>query len=438
VTIVAPHTAGPVIIVETSADTPLVWFDVAIRGGAAADPRGVEGLHRHAALLARRGAGRRDRAELDETLDSLGAALDVGVSRDAVSVSGLALSRHLDSVIDLAADVLAEPRFSEDEHARLLRETPQVLDEVRDDDSALATRWFDWLCSPGHSYGRTSLGTETSLTRIDRASAVEIWRREVTADNLVIGLAGDVDDATAARIVTRLTERLPASGRPAIDVNATSAAPPAPARGRRTILVDKPDRTQAQLRVGHLSVRYGDPDTAPLAIAEAVFGGMFSSRLMQEIRVKRGWSYGAGCALRRSRLPHWFEIWMAAGIDVAGPAVALTLELFADYASKGPTDDEVDFARSYLVGSMPFHVATARQRMQLAVRDAVFELPPGYTARLPEALGALAADDVRAACRRQLRPEDVVTVAVTTAEQARAALGAAGGGTLTVVDHDEY
>jgi zinc protease len=436
----------PVVIIESSVDTPLVWFDVSIRGGAAADPRGIEGLHRHAALLARRGAGRRDRAELDETLDNLGAALDVGVSRDAVTLSGLALSRHLEAVVELAADILAEPRWSEDEHARLLRETPQVLDEIRDDDSALATRWFDWVCTPGHSYGRTSLGTEASIAAIERTAAMELWRREVVADNMVIGLAGDIDEAAAARIVARLIERLPASSSagsdrvvlerggalPGID-SGVVAAP-----GRRVILVDKPDRTQAQLRIGHLSIRYGEPDTAALALAEAIFGGMFSSRLMQEIRVKRGWSYGAGCALRRSRLPHWFEIWTAAGIDVAGPAVALTLELFAEYAANGPTDDEVDFARSYLVGSMPFHVATARQRMQLAVRDAVFELPSGFTARLPEELGALAASDVRAACRRCLRPESTVTVAVTTADQARAALEAASAGALTVVDHDEY
>ncbi len=424
----------PTVIVEPSPDTPLVWFDVAIRGGASTDPLGVEGLHRHAALLARRGAGTRDRAQLDETLDSLGAALDVGVSRDSVSVSGLALARHLDAVVDLAADMLAEPRFGHDEHARLLRETPQVLDEIRDDDSALATRWFDWLCCPGHAYGRTSLGTEASLGRIERTAAIACWQREVVADNLVIGLAGDIDEASAARIVTRLTERLPATSPRDATLEVPAAAPP----GRRVFLVDKPDRTQAQLRIGHLAARYGAPDTAEIALAEAVFGGMFSSRLMQEIRVKRGWSYGAGCALRRSRLPHWFEIWMAAGIDVAGSAVALTLDLFADYAAHGPTDDEVDFARSYLIGAMPFHVATARQRMQLAVRDAVFDLPPGFTAKLPEALGALAADDVRAACKRQLRPEDVVTVAVTTAEQAGPALANAGGGGLTVVAHDEY
>jgi predicted Zn-dependent peptidase len=129
---------------------------------------------------------------------------------------------------------------------------------------------------------------------------------------------------------------------------------------------------------------------------------------------------------------------MAAGIDVAGSAVALTLDLFADYAAHGPTDDEVDFARSYLVGAMPFHVATARQRMQLAVRDAVFDLPSGFTAQLPEAFGALTATDVRAACKRHLRAEDAVTVAVTTAEQAGPALASAGAGALTVVDHDAY
>jgi zinc protease len=428
---------GPVVITEASPDTPLVWFDVSIRGGASADPLGVEGLHRHAALLARRGAGTRDRAALDEKLDSLGAALDISVSRDSVTLSGLALSRHLDEVIGLAADVLAEPLFSEEEHARLLRETPQVLDEIRDDDSALATRWFDWLCCPSHPYGRTSLGTEGSLLRIDRASALELWKREVVANNLVIGLAGDIDEATAARVVQRLTERLPRGNRPTTIVDDIGIETDGHT-GRRLILVDKPDRTQAQIRIGHLALRYGHPDTAAIAIAEAALGGMFSSRLMQEIRVKRGWSYGAGCALRRSRLPHWFEIWTAAGIDVAGPCVGLTLELFADYAAKGPSDDEVDFARSYLVGAMPFHVATARQRMQLAVRDAVFELPAGYTAKLPESLAQLSAADVRAACARHLRPDDTVTVAVTTAAQAQDALGAAKAGPLTVVGHDEY
>jgi len=427
---------SPLVIVEPSHDTPLIWFEVSVRGGAAADPIGVEGLHRHAALLARRGAGTRDRTMLDDTLDGLGAMIDVGTSRDAISLSGLSLARHLDAVIDLAADILAEPRFAEDEHARLLRETPQVLDEIRDDDHALATRYFDWLCAPGHPYGRTALGTETSIARIERSAAIDLWKREVVTGNLVIGLAGDVDEATAAKCAARLTARLGkgATTGTIIDASSVGEAP----RGRRLILVDKSDRTQAQLRIGHQSVRYGHPDTAALTVAEAIFGGLFSSRLMQEIRVKRGWSYGASCAFRRARLPHWFEISTAAGIEVSAAAVSLTLDLLADYAKNGPTDEEVEFATSYLVGAMPFHVATARQRMQLAVRDAIFDLPTGYTANLTAQLSQLTPGDVRAACARNLRPEDAVTIAVTTAENAEASLAAAGAGPMTVVEHDEY
>src|SRR5688500_8053185 len=318
--------AQPIAIVEASPDTPLVWFDVAIRGGASTDPRGIEGLHRHAALLARRGAGSRDRAALDETLDSMGAAIDISVSRDAVTLSGLSLSRHLDAVIELCADILAEPQLSEEEHARLLRETPQVLDEIRDDDSALATRWFDWVCCPGHPYGRTALGTDSSLAKIERAAALAVWKRAVVPDNLVIGLAGDIDEAAAQKIVDRLLARLPQVARPTISL----AAPTAPLSQRRVILVDKTDRTQAQLRIGHQSIQYGDPQTAAFAVGEAILGGMFSSRIMQEIRVKRGWSYGASCSLRRSRLPHWFEVATAVGIEHAGPSITLTLDLLAD------------------------------------------------------------------------------------------------------------
>ncbi len=425
---------GARLFVESSGDTPLVWFEVCALGGAVLDPVGLEGLSRHAGMLARRGAGTRDRAALDEALDSLGAALDVGVGRDTVTLSGLALTRNLDAVVDLAADILAAPRCEDAEHERLLRETPQVLDEIRDDDASLATRWFDKECAPGHAYARTSIGTATSVPRLQREAAATQWRALFVPANLVIGVAGDIDEAGARALAARLIERLP-----------DGAVPPAPvldgvaaARGRRVVLVDKADRTQAQLRLGHLGPRWGDADTAALLLLETAFGGMFSSRLMQEIRVKRGWSYGAGCSLRRSRGPHWLEMWMATAIEVAGDAVTLTLDMYADLAARGLTADEVDFARGYLVGSMPFHLATARQRMQLAVRDASFGLPWDYTATLPARLAEIGVPEVRAAAARHLRPDDVVTVAVTTAADAGDALAGAGAGPVQIVAHDAY
>ena len=420
-------------ITERSSDAPLVWIDVAIGGGAAADPIGAEGLHRHAALLARRGAGDRDRRAFDEALDSLGAAIDVTIGRDSVTLSALALTRNAAPVAALLADILAAPGFADDEHARLGRESPQLLDEVRDDDAALATRWFDREVCPGHPYARTALGTEASLAALDRAAAAALWRREVAVDNLVIGIAGDVSEAGAAQLAAALTERLPARAE-----RSPVVVPPAPDGGpARVVLVDKAERTQAQLRFGHVGPRYGEPDTAALLALETGFGGMFSSRLMQEIRVKRGWSYGAGCGLRRSRHRHWFELWMATGIEVAAAATELTYALFADLAEHGLTDQELALARSYLTGSLPFQLATARQRMQLAVRDALFELPIGYTAGLPARLAELSAAEVRAAASRHLDPARLITVAVTTAAAVRAGF-AAQPRPVTEVAYDAY
>ncbi len=422
------------VFVESSADAPLVWIEVAIRGGAAADPFGLEGLHRHAGLLARRGAGGRDRAAFDETLDRLGAAIDVGVGRDSTTLSAVTLTRNLDEVVGLCADVLAAPAFAVVEHERLRRETPQVLDEIRDDDASLVSRWFDRECAPGHAYARTSLGTDASLPRLELELARATWQREVVPDNLVIGVAGDIDEARARAIAERLTDRLTSRAVPAPpDVEGVDPAP-----GRRVVLVDKPERTQAQLRLGHLGPRFGDEDTAALVLLETGFGGMFSSRLMQEIRVRRGWSYGAGCMLRRSRGRHWLEMWMATAIDVAGDAVKTTLDLFADVAAKGLDADETALARAYVVGSMPFHQATARQRMQIAVRDAVYGLPAGYTISLPGRVAELGQADVAVAAARWLKPASVVTVAVATAATAQTALAAAGAGPVDVLEYDAY
>ncbi len=406
------------VFVEAAHDAPLVWFDITMYGGAAFDPAGIEGLHRHAALWARRGAGSRNRQTLDEYLDQLGASLEVGVGRDSVTMSGVALTRTIDRVIDAACDILAAPRFDHDEHARLLRETPQLIDEVRDDDGALATRWFDYRCCPGHPYGRTALGTEASLRRITVDNAAAAWRRLVATNNIVIGIAGDVDEARAQQLGQRILAHLPAGEKMGAPPDTWTRLP-----GMRTTIVDKPARTQAQIRIGHLTPSYR-PDQAPaIAIAEAALGGMFSSRLMQEIRVKRGWSYGAGCGFRRSRISHWFEAWMATGIEVAVPAVKLTRDILRDFAENGPNDEEIDLARSYLVGALPFQRATARQRMQLAVRDTVMSLPSNFAAHLSAAIAATTGAEVRQACRDFLAPDDLATVIVTTGESIQDTIG---------------
>jgi zinc protease len=419
---------------EAAGATPIVWFTAALRGGAGLDPVGREGLTRHAAELARRGAGDLGRAELDAAVDELGASLEVDVDRDSIALSGMALARTLPRLLELAAAVLGRPRLELAEHEQLVRETRHELDDLRDDDSSLADRFFNLRCAPGHPYGRTTLGTEATLAAIDLAAAREQRARLWSRDRLVVGFAGAIDPAAARDAADGLAEAIGGAGSPPLpELTSVESAP-----GLRIYVVDKPARSQCQMMLGHTGPRYGTGDFTALLPFETAFGGMFSSRLMQEIRVKRGWSYGAGCRLHRARIGSWFRIHLAPTAEVAADALRLVLDLYADVAANGLTDAEVDFARGYLTGSLALGRQTARQRMRQQLQHDLLGMPADYLPTLGQRIAAVSAADVRAAAARWLRPADVCVVVVATASQLVPRLEALGLAVTEVLPHDSY
>lgn len=432
---------APYLIFERATDVPIVWFEFALPAGAAAEPIGAEGLMRHVAQLMRRGTAARSRAALDAALDDLGATVDFSVDKDAFAVSGVCLAEHLLEVVDLAAEMIATPRLAEEEHAQLVRESCAYLDDLRDDDASLATRFFDLHVAPGHPYARTSMGTAASLTGLSietvRATSAQIC----ATDNAILGIAGHVDDTTASQVSATLADALAR----AVRAHATRstpwprpASPPPAPTGRRLIVVDKPERSQSQVRIGHVGPGYGSDDAITFAVIENAFGGTFSSRLTQEIRVANGWSYGAGCVLKRSRMPHWFTLYCAPALEVTTPALSRMLEMYEELHRDGLRADEVEFAKDYLIGSLPFHRATARQRMGQAVRGRLVGLPDDYFDRLAGKLAAVTVEDTRRVIETYCRPADVLSLVVTSADQLAGQLAESGAGPMTVVDYESY
>lgn len=427
-------TRGARLLVESQHDLPMVWVQVAIRGGAAGDPSGGDGFHHHLVSLSRRGAGGRTRLALDTELDELGASLECWAHRDAMMLSGLCLRRNLDRLCTIMADILAEPILAPEEHHKLIRETVRGLDEVRDDDGQLVIRFFHRDCLPGHPYARTVRGTEASLAAIDLDQIRAAQRRAVVPENLIIGFAGAIDDSESQRYCDRLLSRLPGDAAPPLPALITLERP----RGRRVLVVDKPARQQSQIAIGHIAPRFGVEDTAALVLIEAVFGGMFTSRLMQEIRVKRGWSYGASCHWYRSRGPHWFNIHLAPQSEVTGDALAFTLTMLEALAERGLTDEELAFGKRYLAGNLAFQRATARRRLELAIKGQIFGLEDGFAERLPERLAGVSQGQTAAAAARWLHPDDTLSVVVATADDVLPSLDTVASATPRVVPYDSY
>ncbi len=421
-------------VAELSGATPLAWISLAFPGGAAWDPTGLEGLAHHTGELARRGAGTRSRAELDAALDQMGASLDAGTNRDSLGLNGTCLSRHLPDVFAAALDVLCSPKMADDEHEKLVRETAGELDEVRDDDQSLAMRFFSLHVAPGHAYARAMLGTDGSLPRLSVELARDHHRRSVTRAGAIFGVAGDVEPALADELAARLEATLP--DRPAL-APADLSVPEIPG-GRRLIVVDKPQRTQSQILFGHVGPRFGSDESVDLLPVETAFGGMFTSRLMQAIRVERGWSYGASCKLQRSRGPHWFTIQLAPSAEVTPDALALALSMYEELCASGIRDDELEFAKGFLRGNHAFSRATPRQRLGDSMREVLCDLPRGFHERLPERIAEVTPTRARSAIDRCLSSRDLCVVVVATADAMLPRLERFGFDSVQVVAHDSY
>lgn len=420
-------------ILEPAFDTPLVSFQIANRVGSAHEATGSEGLICHTTELSLRGAGSLDRRALDESIDSLGAGLGFGLRRDYVSLRGNCLERHLDALFDLALQVLTTPRFDDEEHEKLRRETLYDLDELRDDDSSLAHRFFTKHCHPGHPYCRTALGTAESLASLKLPELRGLYPRLMHSSELVLGVAGPLSESRVQSLADKIPQTQDCEPLPS-----THLKTPTYNAGRRLILVDKPERQQCQIVLGHLVPAYGTEDHELLRIAETAFGGMFTSRLMQEIRVKHGWSYGAQCAMHRARGQHYLHVSLAPNAEQCTKALGRSLEMFEELAEQGLSQDEFDFTRSYLIGSSAFTRATALQRLFRKVQEDIFDLAKGFADGFPDRLEARTCDEVNQALLRCLKPKELCVVVVASAQTMRAKLETLNFDSVEVVDYRSY
>ncbi len=408
---------APKVLVETSQALPIVSMTISTRTGSTADPVALEGLSRITQRLVRRtGAGLTTEA-LDERIDTLGASVSVECGHSSASVHGAVIGRSLDAYADLLVDILAKPSLATDELGKLKRETLAELIEARDHDRELSSRWFRQKLYDGHPYGRPTAGTPTSVEKITGADVAATYGRAFSPKNLVFAFAGAIDEQTAHAIAARMVDVLPRNEPPS-DVVAEPSQPP----GRHMVFVDKPERTQTQIMIGCLGTHAHDPDHVALHVGNTIFGGTFTARLMKEVRSKRGWSYGAYSNLPYDRKRRGFSLWTFPKASDAAACVALELSLLTKWWEGGVTPRELAWAQRYLVRSHAFAIDTASKRVGQLLDEEIYDLPTRYHADYLEHVRAVTLEDVNAAIRKRITPENLIFSVVGTASEIKGAI----------------
>jgi zinc protease len=368
--------------------------------------------------MLRRGCGALDAEAFEAELDRLGAELWLDAQASTFAIHGTVLRRNLQGFVGLLERMLTAPRFEPAEVDRLRREIEAQRVEVLDSDDTLARLAFRRTMLVGHLYARPLGGTAETLARVDMESLRAHHARAFPRAGMTMGFAGAVTRAEAEEVAARLLHAMPAA---ADDPTLSVPAVP-PLVGRGLVLVEKAERTQTQLLVGTRGSHPHDADHVPLSVGVAVLGGTFTSRIVKEIRSKRGWSYSTSARISVERIRTSLVLSAQPGVADAGPCLGLMVALLGDWVARGITARELVSIRKYLVRSSVFDRDTAQKRMQRAVDEHVLELGPGYYDRWLAGVVSASLEEINEAIRHRIEPNALRTVAVCTTSEARSAL----------------
>jgi len=393
---------------------PVLGAAVVLPTGCLWDPPGKEGLAYLTGQMLTRGAGDMSREAIADEVDFLGATLSATVGRKSMTVSGDVLSRNLDAYQGLVARVVAEPTFPAEELEKLKRLTIAEIRQVIDNDAALGNRHYARALFTDHPYGRPLKGTPETVAAITRDDVVAFYRQHVRSQSAFVAAAGDVTEARLADFASATVGRLESGGSPPLVV-----PPPRAIEQSQVVLVDKPERTQTQVFIGHLSVHSRHPDYTALHIANTYFGGTFTSKLTQEIREKRGWSYSAYSALSTDRHLGSLTLRFGPAVKDTLPAIQLARDLLQEFKDKGPSDDDIAFAKGYLVKSHPFSIDTPGRQLNERLMARLQGRPDRFVDEYMASVEAVDADAVREAVAKHIHPDRMVVAVVCTADDLR-------------------
>ncbi|HET6346829.1 MAG TPA: insulinase family protein, partial [Myxococcota bacterium] len=411
----------------------MVRFLVATRDGATQDPPDAGGAMRAMMELLLRGTRRASRPQFNGALEALGSAVETTAGHELAYVSGVALARHLEPTVALVGEALCEPALAEQELRPLTEETIESLRAERDDDDAVADIFLRRALYPAHPLGRSPAGSVPELEALT-VEHVRAAHRRLAAPELIIGMAGAVTVPQAEALFAPVMSRLDRAAPPVAPV------PPAPRRqGLHIVVVDKPDRTQVQLRVARLSLDGRHPDLDAFWLGITAFGGTFTSPLTRAVRDERGWSYVAHADFRRRSLyPSPVVLRSAPALEDAVNCLELELELLRDLADGKLSPAAVELSRDYLLNRTPFETATSYDLLAPAVTGELLGLPRERLWNTAERLAAIDLDAVPGIVARHMPYDGLLALLVAPAAAVVPALeGRFPDAHMTVVDFRE-
>jgi zinc protease len=380
---------------------PLIAMRYAFDGGNAQDPDGKEGVSHFLTGMMDEGAGNLDAAAFQKRMEDIAMRMSFDDSKDHLYGSFETLTENRKDAVALLKLVLNNPRFDKDAVDRVRSQIgSSLVAAARNPDKVASEQWYKTAFA-GHPYGRPSNGTAETLKAITSAD-LEAYRKAVFAkDTLRVVLVGDINAAEASVMLDDLFGGL-------ADKATLRAVPKTPVKAKAKIAVTEMPFPQSVAIFGAAGLDRKDPDFMPGFVLNHILGGGgFASRLMEQVREKRGLAYGVYSSLQ----PYRSTAILIGSVATKNEQMAQSLDVIraelTALATDGPTQTELDNAKSYLIGSYPLRFDTnakiASQLLYFYQEDFGID----YVDRRNKEVAAVTLDDLKRVAKRLYNAHDL-------------------------------
>lgn len=394
------------MIVVEKQDQPVANVNLYVRSGSSADPLDRVGLTEMVAELLTKGTPTRSAQQISETIEGVGGDLSASSGLDYVTVSGTVLADQLPLAFDLVSDVALRPTFPQEELEIARTRALSALQVELSQPSSLAQRRFiREVYGDENPYGYASL--PATVQAIGRADLTRFHQNHFRADNALLVVSGDVDPAR----VEALARAEFGEWKGGFSSQTVIADPPARERSEIS-LVHRPGSVQSNILVGHVGIRPDNPDYYPLQVLNKIVGGGTDSRLFTILREEKGWTYGAYSQLSRPEDVGYFAASAEVRTEVTDSALTEMLTQLRRVREEPVSQQELEAAKSFLVGSFPLRIETAGQIASQVAQTRLLGLPTEALLNYRDRIAAVTVEDVQRVAREYVRPDRAAIVVV--------------------------
>ncbi len=386
---------------------PIVSANIIVLGGSDRNLPDQPGLASFTAEMLDEGTGKRTPLEFAADADQIGASISTGSSTDLSYVAMRSLKKNAAAAFELVSDALLNPAFLPEEIERIRHDRLTQILQQKDNPGLLCTKaFFNAVYGAAHPYGYMEIGTEKSNRSMTRDQLSGFYRAGYLAANSALIAAGDI---TESELLALAEEYLGSWKRGSFVYKELASTK---SEVRRIVIVERPEAPQTVLRIGHVGVARSNPDYVALDVMNTAFGGLFSSRINQNLREKHGYTYGASSAFIFRRCPGPFLIGTSVRTDATAAAITEIFFEIDRIRDTEVTPEELGTAKDSISRSLPGMFETTPESASSIGQLFVHNLPLTYFRDLPRMIEGVSADEVRQVARKHLRPEEAVIVAV--------------------------